>query len=271
VGGSEHARLRHPRFRQLRGKAQQGGDRALRFGEGIQLQEDVGEIVQHPDVRRIGLARFAELLARPGEFVRLPALRRLGAQHLRAQPAGPIGVLRRHLGEALVDGNRLLEPALLHEQTGESAQRGRLVRHGNQHFAQIRLRFAGPAALEHEVGERQARVPALLWHRAVDGCPQRGLRIVVATLLPGDARVAQPGPEDHALELSLPDVASVGNQPAGALEELARLGEVLVALRLRRLLLGDQRQTEPGVGIGGNRTEVGLGSSEIVAVERREP
>ena len=226
--------------------------------------------MQDPDVRRIGVARLRELLPRPQQVMRLPALRRRGAQALRAQPTGPVRGLRRDLQQAIVQRDRLLEALLSHQQAGQRAQGHGLIRNRAEDRAQVRLRLAGPAALHHQIRERQASVPGLLGQRAVDRRAQARLRIVVAAIVPGDAGVPQPRPEDHALQLPFPHVAPFRSQPARALQQIPRPLKILLARRLRRLLLQDEREAEPGVGVRRNRSEVRFRRGQVAALEGGE-
>ena len=226
--------------------------------------------MQDPNVRRIGVARLRELLPRPQQVMRLPALRRRGAQALRAQPTGPVRRLRRDLQQAIVQRDRFLEALLSHQQAGQRAQGHGLIRNRAEDRAQVRLRLAGPAALHHQIRERQASVPGLLGQRAVDRSAQARLRIVVAAIVPGDAGVPQPRPEDHALQLPFPHVAPFRSQPARALQQIPRPLKILLARRLRRLLLQDEREAEPGVGVRRNRSEVRFRRGQVAALEGGE-
>src|SRR5205823_11442709 len=76
-------------------------------------------------------------------------------------------------------------------------------------------------------------------------------------------------PEGDAAQRLLPDVLALRGEPTRFLEELSRMREVLRALRLERLLLRDEREPEPSLGIVARHLEEHLRIAQVAVLERR--
>ena len=174
--------------------------------------------------------------------MRIAAAGRAGPEDLGFEPLGAERLLRRDGQERVVDRHRFVEAPVGDEDAGQGAQRVGLLGHDGNHVAVLALRGAMVAAGEVQIGDPELRPPALRGRRRLRRFRELRFGFRVAAGVARGPGVPQQSPERHAAQRLLPDVAPLRREAAGMLEQGARSGEILLALRLQRLPLRDQRQ-----------------------------